>query len=104
MDGCALIEKPGDQASNTGEDEASEPQEQTTMVLWDINHMIPYDDIIEEEECLLRYWQYIQGAKALSHKINLSYPKLLKNLTTQPLRPNQLLYLVFPLNLQVKKY
>jgi hypothetical protein len=50
LERCSMIEKLGDKASNTTKDESSEPLEQTTMVLWDINHMMSFDDLTKEEE------------------------------------------------------
>jgi hypothetical protein len=45
-----LTKQPNDQTLNVTENEVSEPPEQTTMVLWDINHTSYLDDLIEEEE------------------------------------------------------
>jgi hypothetical protein len=45
-----LTEQPNDQTSNVTENEVSEPPEQTTMVLWDINHTSSLEDPTEEEE------------------------------------------------------
>jgi hypothetical protein len=96
LDGCALTEKPGDQASNTTENEVSEPPEQTTMVLWDINHMSPSDDPTEEEEPpneILVVQTRSKGPITQNQPIIAQAPKKPEKPTSLT---NQLLYLVCP--------
>jgi hypothetical protein len=41
LDGCALTDQTNDPSSNTTDEEYNEQPEETTMVLWDVNHMMP---------------------------------------------------------------
>jgi hypothetical protein len=40
LDGCALIDQTNGPSSNTIDEEYNEKLRRTTMVLWDVNHMM----------------------------------------------------------------
>jgi hypothetical protein len=47
LDECSLTEQPSGSTINVTDQESQEPPEETTMLLWDSNHPIPFNDVVE---------------------------------------------------------
>jgi hypothetical protein len=47
LDECSLTEQPSSSATNAIDQESQEPLEETTMLLWDSNHLMPFNDVTE---------------------------------------------------------
>jgi hypothetical protein len=47
LDEFSLTEQPSGSAISVTDQESKEPLEETTMLLWDSNHPIPFNDIVE---------------------------------------------------------
>jgi hypothetical protein len=47
LDECSLTEQPSSSKINSIDQESQEPPEETTMLLWDSNHLMPFNDVAE---------------------------------------------------------
>jgi hypothetical protein len=47
LDEFSLTEQPSSSAINSIDQESQEPPEETTMLLWDSNHLMPFNDVAE---------------------------------------------------------
>ena len=47
LEECSLTEQPSSSEMNSIYQESQEPPEETAMLLWDPDHLIPFNDVVE---------------------------------------------------------